>query len=133
MTTILESPFNHFTSLTFYAGEGCDDDNSCPEGDVCIEGKCYQKCNANGDCPSHQDCRSDLFENQEQSICGEPIQGEVIDLLDVIKQNLARAQSKDESVESPQDNMMWLWGGLAAGVILLGGGYYLLSNKNKIF
>lgn len=130
MTTILESPFNNFTSLTFNAGEGCDEGNPCPEGDVCIEGKCYQKCNGNGDCPSHQDCRSDLFENQGQSVCGDPIQGEVDDLLEVIKQKMSQSQIKAQSVEPPQDNMMWVWGGLATGALILGGGYYLLSNKN---
>ena len=41
---------------TFRAGENCEGDDDCPEGNKCSKGNCVKECENDSDCPSWQDC-----------------------------------------------------------------------------
>ncbi len=54
---------------TFGASEACSEDADCPEGKVCVDGKCLTICVDDGDCPSWMECRDDLHPTEK--VCGE--------------------------------------------------------------
>ena len=55
-------------SITYSLGSGCNEDTDCPMGNLCIEGKCYYKCDNEGnDCPFWHTCRDDL--HPSESVC----------------------------------------------------------------
>jgi hypothetical protein len=54
---------------TFNASEACSEDTDCPEGKVCVNGKCMTICVDDGDCASWQECRDDLHPTEK--VCGE--------------------------------------------------------------
>lgn len=54
---------------TFGASEACSEDADCPEGKVCVDGKCLPICVDDGDCASWQECRDDLHPTEK--VCGE--------------------------------------------------------------
>ena len=54
---------------TFNASEACSEDTDCPEGKVCVDGKCLPICVDDGDCASWQECRDDLHPTEK--VCGE--------------------------------------------------------------
>lgn len=54
---------------TFEASEDCGEDADCPDGKVCVDGKCLPICKDDGDCASWQECRDDLHPTEK--VCGE--------------------------------------------------------------
>ncbi len=51
------------------AEESCSGDDDCPEGKVCVDGRCLPICEDDGDCASWQECRDDLHPTEK--VCGE--------------------------------------------------------------
>jgi len=54
---------------SFGASEECSGDADCPDGKVCVDGKCLTICVDDGDCPSWMECRDDLHPTEK--VCGE--------------------------------------------------------------
>ena len=54
---------------SFGASEECSEDADCPDGKVCVDGKCLTICVDDGDCPSWMECRDDLHPTEK--VCGE--------------------------------------------------------------
>ena len=60
---------NKKNAETFEASEDCGEDADCPDGKVCVDGKCLPICKDDGDCASWQECRDDLHPTEK--VCGE--------------------------------------------------------------
>ena len=54
-----------FRAPTFRAGEGCEGNDDCPEGNKCSKGKCVTECENNSDCPSWHDCVRGVCQEEE--------------------------------------------------------------------
>ena len=124
MPSVIDSPFDYVPRLNFRAGEGCADSEDCPNGDICIEDKCHQRCNADSDCPSYQHCRGDLYEDQDKNICGPLRESGVPDLMTTIQARTAAANARDISEEEKDGLSLWMAVGIAAAVV---GGFYFVT------
>lgn len=129
MPSVIDSPFDYVPRLNFRAGEGCVDSKDCPEGDICIEGNCHQRCNTDNDCPSFQHCRGDLYEDQEKSICGALRESAVPDLMATIRARTAAANARDTPEEKKDILSLWMAVGIAA--VVVGGFYFVASGTSK--
>ena len=127
MPSVIDSPYDYVPRLNFRAGEGCQTSEDCSEGDICIEDKCHQKCKVDGDCPSFQHCRADLYDDQEKSICGPLRESTVPDLMATIKARAAAAKAKDISEEEKDTEGLSKWGALGLAALIVGGFYFVAS------
>ena len=128
MASVIDSPFDYVPRLNFRAGEGCEGDADCPEGDTCASGKCHQKCKTDGDCPSYQHCRGDLYDGLEHDVCGKLRTSVVGDLQDIIRKRNTPVQPEGE-VEAVG---IGLGTSLLVATALVGGAYVLFKSESRV-
>ena len=115
----------------FRAGEGCSEDSDCIDHELCIEGKCYQQCEDDGECPSWKECRSDLHPTAK--VCGEETKQTTDSPFtppssngDTGKDNQNDTPSSGEGMSTTQ--MIAIGGGIAAVAAI---GIAAMTKKNK--